>query len=92
MALRFPVLFVGFVSFSSLRISVVIVTHYATPLRGRLLIGVSFLRGLSFTDHRLLFRLRHLLLFDAYGLGIAQERDPEEGRTVTNLGRSPADH
>jgi hypothetical protein len=24
------------------------------------------------------------LLFDGYGLGIAQERDPEEGRTVTN--------
>jgi hypothetical protein len=30
-----------------------------------------------------------ILLFDAYELGIAQERDPEEGRTVTNLGRSP---
>ena len=72
-------------------------------MRGRLLIGVSFLRGLSFTDHRLLFRLRHLLLFygfmllpillfDAHGLGIAQERDPEEGRTVTNLGRSPSEN
>src|SRR5271155_5124790 len=32
-----------------------------------------------------------ILLFDAYGLGIAQERDPEEGRTVTNLGRSPSE-
>jgi hypothetical protein len=29
-------------------------------------------------------------MFDGYGLGIAQERDPEEGRTVTNLGRSPS--
>ena len=25
-----------------------------------------------------------------YGLGIAQEHDPEEGRTVTNLRRSPS--
>ena len=29
-------------------------------------------------------------MFDGYGLGIAQERDPEEGPPVTNLGRSPA--
>jgi hypothetical protein len=54
------------------------------------------------SDHRFLFRpvtllfygfmLLPILLFDAYGLGIAQERDPEEGRTVTNLGRSPSGH
>ena len=57
MALRFPVLFVGFVSFSSLRPSVVIiVTHYATPCVVVLLIGVPFLRGLSFSGHCFLFR------------------------------------
>jgi hypothetical protein len=63
------------------------------------MIGVLFLRGLSFPITAfssapsplvvLWIILWPFLLFDGYGLGIAQERDPEEGRTVTNLGRSP---
>jgi hypothetical protein len=56
---RFGFLFCSSVSslFSSLRPSVVIiVTHYATPCVVVLLIGVPFLRGLSFSGHCFLFR------------------------------------
>ena len=58
MALRFPVLFVGFVSFSSLRppSSSLLSPITLLPCVVVLLIGVPFLRGLSFSDHRFLFR------------------------------------
>jgi len=61
--LRFPVLFVDFGDFLSLRFpsSVVIVSpailSYVTSYYAVLdMIGVPFLRGLSFSDHRFVFR------------------------------------
>jgi hypothetical protein len=65
-----------------------------------LLIGVSFLCGLSFqitafssiSSPLVVYGLcycRSCLMDHWICIGIAQERDPEEGRTVTNLGRRP---
>jgi hypothetical protein len=49
--------FVDFVDFSSLRSSVVIVSRYScSTAQFSIMIGVTFLRGLSFFDHRFLFR------------------------------------
>jgi hypothetical protein len=96
--LRFPVLFKSISSLS--RASVL--CHHRHPLRYSLAWSSFDRRSLPprFVLHRSPLSLppRHLLFYGfmllpillfAYGLGIAQERDPEEGRTVTNLGRKP---
>src|SRR5271154_6080588 len=99
---RFGFLFCSSVSSQVSRASVLRRRH-CHLLRSSLawfsLIGVPFLRGLSFSRSPLLFRLVTPSCFMDYVIavscclmdhwiciGIAQERDPEEGRTVTNAG------